>query len=224
MKTVTIRNLAAAIAGSVLAGCATQYPVSDVEQKLALAKSGTDGSCVVAIHVAAEAILAAEAAVERADGGMLSYPDYKQGMIASDVAIEARKLVAENCTTRYDALRQAVVALYYKTEVLPGVTFATDSAELTDKARTILTALASRLLEEGSRVEIAGHTSATGTVEYNMQLSQKRAQAVVDYLVSKGVDPNNLVAKGYGMSQPVTTNDTQVGRDANKRVELRYLR
>jgi outer membrane protein OmpA-like peptidoglycan-associated protein len=118
----------------------------------------------------------------------------------------------------------ALVKLYHKTERLPGVTFKSDSAELREEAKPILDAIADRLVKENRRVEIAGHTSSTGSAEHNMTLSQGRADAVRDFLISRGVPESNLIAKGYGMNQPVATNDTQEGRNANKRVEIRYTR
>jgi outer membrane protein OmpA-like peptidoglycan-associated protein len=73
-------------------------------------------------------------------------------------------------------------------------------------------------------VEVQGHTDNTGIAKYNQWLSEKRAQRVKDYLVSKGVDPSRLAAKGYGLTQPVASNDTEDGRAQNRRVELNRLR
>ena len=55
-----------------------------------------------------------------------------------------------------------------------------------------------------------------------MELSQRRAESVRKYLISRGVNAENLTARGYGQTQPVASNDTKEGRDANKRVELRF--
>jgi OOP family OmpA-OmpF porin len=73
-------------------------------------------------------------------------------------------------------------------------------------------------------VEVQGHTDNTGTAEYNQWLSEKRAQKVKDYLVSEGIDPSRLEAKGYGLTQPVASNGTEEGRAQNRRVELKRLR
>jgi outer membrane protein OmpA-like peptidoglycan-associated protein len=69
--------------------------------------------------------------------------------------------------------------------------------------------------------EIYGHADSTGPSAYNQQLSQRRAQAVVNYLVAKGVAPNRLTAKGFGESQPAVPNTTDEGRQKNRRVELK---
>jgi len=73
-------------------------------------------------------------------------------------------------------------------------------------------------------VEVQGHTDNTGSAKYNQWLSEKRAQKVKDYLVSKGIDSSRLEAKGYGLTQPVASNATEEGRAQNRRVELKRLR
>ena len=76
---------------------------------------------------------------------------------------------------------------------------------------------------EDTKVEIAGHTDDKGSENYNIQLSEKRAQAIINYLVSSGCNKNNLIAKGYGELVPIATNETDEGRAKNRRVELRFL-
>ncbi|RPI18867.1 MAG: hypothetical protein EHM58_03805 [Ignavibacteriae bacterium] len=74
------------------------------------------------------------------------------------------------------------------------------------------------------KVEISAHTDAIGSEEYNMGLSQKRAQSVVDYLISIGINQDRLIAKGYGKSQPVADNGTEEGRALNRRVEMKIVK
>lgn len=73
-------------------------------------------------------------------------------------------------------------------------------------------------------VEIGGFTDSVGKDEYNVQLSEKRANSVMEYLVKKGVKKELLTAKGYGKLYPVATNETDEGRQKNRRVELRILK
>lgn len=73
------------------------------------------------------------------------------------------------------------------------------------------------------RVEIQGHTDSVGDRAFNEDLSQRRAQAVVDYLVGQSIDAERLTAKGYGPAKPVDTNDTPQGRAQNRRVEINPL-
>ncbi|MDX1629502.1 MAG: OmpA family protein [Fulvivirga sp.] len=73
-------------------------------------------------------------------------------------------------------------------------------------------------------IEIAGHTDSKGSDEYNINLSQGRAQSVVDYLISQGIESDRLIAKGYGETVPVATNETDEGRAINRRVEFTVLK
>ncbi|MDN5203757.1 OmpA family protein [Fulvivirgaceae bacterium BMA10] len=82
-----------------------------------------------------------------------------------------------------------------------------------------------KLMDEnpGLKIEIAGHTDSKGSDDYNLKLSQGRAQAVKDYLVTQWVSEQRIIAKGYGESKPETTNDTDEGRQINRRVEFTVL-
>jgi len=72
-----------------------------------------------------------------------------------------------------------------------------------------------------NQILIAGHTDNVGTDAYNQKLSQRRAESVRTYLIDKfGINGGKLVAKGYGESQPIATNDTEAGRQKNRRVEI----
>lgn len=106
--------------------------------------------------------------------------------------------------------------------VLRGVSFDFDSTRLGVNAQTILEDAVKTMQGQPSmKVEIAGHTDNYGTDEYNRDLSQRRADAVKDHLISKGVDAGNLRATGYGESEPVASNDDDFGREQNRRVEFR---
>ncbi len=107
---------------------------------------------------------------------------------------------------------------------LEGVNFHSGSDELTDKSLAILDKVASSLKShKGLRLEVAGHTDSLGNDTLNLDLSQRRAEAVREYLVSKGVDAGMLEAKGYGETQPIADNATAAGRAKNRRVELKRL-
>jgi outer membrane protein OmpA-like peptidoglycan-associated protein/tetratricopeptide (TPR) repeat protein len=75
----------------------------------------------------------------------------------------------------------------------------------------------------GLRIEISGHTDNVGSAKANQKLSEDRSRAVVDYLVSRGIDLARLEYKGYGFSQPVATNSTADGRSQNRRVEFKII-
>lgn len=78
-------------------------------------------------------------------------------------------------------------------------------------------------LKDKMRLEIAGHTDNVGDNEANLQLSQARAETVVHYLLQKGIATERLIAKGYGETEPLTTNETKEGRQQNRRTEARLL-
>lgn len=73
------------------------------------------------------------------------------------------------------------------------------------------------------KVEIGGHTDSMGTDEYNITLSQGRADAVVNYVIDQGIDSDRIIPKGYGENQPIDTNATDEGRQTNRRVEFKIL-
>jgi outer membrane protein OmpA-like peptidoglycan-associated protein len=73
------------------------------------------------------------------------------------------------------------------------------------------------------KAEISGHTDNVGANEYNLQLSQKRAESVVNYLFEKGISKQRLVAKGYGSTQPIASNDNEAGKAENRRTELKLF-
>lgn len=105
---------------------------------------------------------------------------------------------------------------------LTGILFRHDSAELKSESVAVLNATAETLrANPGVNVEIAGHTDSQGDATYNQGLSQKRANAVRNYLISQGVNGSRLSASGYGETQPVANNTTSEGRAQNRRVELR---
>ena len=102
-----------------------------------------------------------------------------------------------------------------------GITFATNSADLNSAIYPILDKVAQSLNQyDQTMVEVAGHTDSTGSAEYNQALSQRRAQSVSAYLVSRGVRFQRLIVVGDGENHPIASNDTPDGRQANRRVEL----
>ena len=105
---------------------------------------------------------------------------------------------------------------------LKGVNFENDSAKLTPNSDRILDAAAAALqANAGDNAEVSGYTDANGNTDYNLKLSQERAESVRQYLIGKGVDAARLTAKGYGEASPVASNSNDAGREANRRVEIK---
>ena len=101
------------------------------------------------------------------------------------------------------------------------ITFDSDQAGLKPQFYNTLNSVALVLKKfERSLVDVAGHTGSTGSVSYNQQLSQQRAQSVASYLISQGNNPQRFYVQGYGESRPVADNSSEAGRAANRRVEI----
>jgi len=110
------------------------------------------------------------------------------------------------------------------TVILNNIFFDTDKFDLGEKSITELDKI-SRFLTENAKikVEISGHTDDQGADAYNQQLSQKRAKAVRDYLVGKGVLTSRLKEIGYGSKRPLKPNDSETNRQINRRIEFRIV-
>jgi outer membrane protein OmpA-like peptidoglycan-associated protein len=101
------------------------------------------------------------------------------------------------------------------------VLFKSGSFELLPGARERLAKISGIVLAyPGLHLEVEGHTDSIGSDDYNQQLSQKRAQAVRDYLIQQGISETAIEARGFGKSEPIAANDTPEGRQQNRRVEL----
>jgi OOP family OmpA-OmpF porin len=108
--------------------------------------------------------------------------------------------------------------------ILKDVHFDFGKARLTPDSKTVLDRVAKTIVASpGFKIEIAGYTDSIGSSAYNLKLSNERANAVRIYLLSQGVSPDTVIAKGYGESDPVATNKTDEGRAQNRRVEMHVI-
>ena len=105
-----------------------------------------------------------------------------------------------------------------------GVTFDTDSTVIKPGFRDTLDKVAQSLVQfPDSLIDVYGHTDSTGSESYNQALSERRAQSVADYLSSHGVQAARIATRGFGETQPIASNDTEEGRAANRRVEIKLV-
>lgn len=110
-------------------------------------------------------------------------------------------------------------------KLFKSVFFKTGKADFMPATYEILnTAVGIMVKYPTAKFAISGHTDSTGSRKRNVELSERRANAVRDYLVSKGVSANNLTAKGYGPDLPVATNKTRAGRAKNRRVDVALVK
>ena len=143
------------------------------------------------------------------------------------VVLEARTRQAEEATARAAVLAEELAALQAKKTdrgfviTLGDVLFEYDKANLKPGAQQNLYRLVTFLNEHPDQtVVIEGHTDSKGSEAYNVDLSQRRAQAVQGFLLSNGIGGERVLARGYGETYPVASNDTTAGRQQNRRVEI----
>jgi len=105
---------------------------------------------------------------------------------------------------------------------LPDVTFAVDSTAISPSFQASLDKVAQSMMQyPDSLIDVYGHTDSTGSDAYNLDLSQRRADAVARYLISRGVSSARIQTKGMGESAPIADNATAEGRSINRRVEIK---
>ncbi|GAC1589196.1 MAG: hypothetical protein NVS3B19_09120 [Ginsengibacter sp.] len=111
-----------------------------------------------------------------------------------------------------------------KTFVLDNVEFDFGKANLRPESTPTLDNLVDYLQRRSTeKIEIGGHTDNKGSDAKNLQLSLERAKTIVAYLVAKGIDPSRLTAKGYGAMEPIEDNNTEAGRQKNRRTEVKII-
>ncbi len=228
--------LAAMFAALAVTGCESnrQQNFSEIENTINAAAAPDFGTCIEYLDASAGELALAREILERGKrSGTLSRDRYQEALFAAQNALAHRQRAEQACNARLAALEGQVATLGSQLaalqqrlqrtkEVLRGVTFATGSAQISRKGQETLRLVANRLLRQPTRVEIQGHTSSTGGLEFNMRLSQARAESVRNFLVSQGVPADSITARGFGPNQPVASNETEAGRRANQRIEIVY--
>lgn len=136
---------------------------------------------------------------------------------AESVNIELQTLLLDALSTIAEARVEAAMIVL----TLPGILFGTDEATLKPEAEMGLAKLSGILMVfHRATVAIGGYTDLTGDTDYNVKLSGRRAESVMNLLTEQGVAPGRVTAAGYGAADPVADNSTQAGRAANRRVEM----
>jgi outer membrane protein OmpA-like peptidoglycan-associated protein len=108
--------------------------------------------------------------------------------------------------------------------VLKNIFFDFDKFDLKPESQVELNRLVGLLNQNKSmKIEIGGHTDNKGSAEYNQKLSENRARSVYEFLIAKGIDKTRLSYKGYGLTHPIDTNDTDEGRANNRRTEFKVI-
>lgn len=204
MKARTIFLLCALIMQSV---CYTSCNTSRQTKGIIIGSTlgGITGAILMKDNKAVGIIIGA--AMGGVAGGLIgSYMDKQARDIADDLGEHATVTrVGEGIIVNFDS----------------GLLFDFDSQELRGATRENLQKLSESLQKyKDTEVNVLGHTDNTGAEDYNKNLSGKRASAVKDYLISQDVSPLRIKVAGYGESDPVAENDTDKGRQLNRRVEI----
>jgi outer membrane protein OmpA-like peptidoglycan-associated protein len=104
------------------------------------------------------------------------------------------------------------------------VVFEAGSAQFADGSENTLQSLVQLLAGSPEhRIRVSGHTDNTGRSVVNLRLSRERAQAIKSYLLAHGVDQGQVIAQGYGATQPIADNSSETGRASNRRIEISYV-
>lgn len=209
------RLLIAASTAVLLAGCASQNPYDNQPQSSN--KTATYGGLGALAGAAAGALISHD---DRGKGALIGAAI--GGASGAGYGYYADKQEAE--------LRQSMQGTGVEVQrqgdqiklIMPGnITFATDSSEIVSNFYAPLNNLASSFKQfNQNSIEIVGFTDSTGSRQYNMDLSQRRAQSVATYLTAQGVDGTRLSTRGAGPDQPIASNATADGRAQNRRVEV----
>jgi outer membrane protein OmpA-like peptidoglycan-associated protein/opacity protein-like surface antigen len=146
------------------------------------------------------------------------------GTMSPTLTVTDSKGVAVKQETPAIVTKAPFVPTAEKPIVLEGVHFQSNKAVLLPESSSILDRVAESLMAHPDvKVEVGGHTDSDGSAAANMKLSAKRADAVRDYLVKKGVPASQMTSKGYGETQPISDNKSPEGKAMNRRVELKRL-
>ncbi len=148
------------------------------------------------------------------DGSIQGLWSRNRGRFAARTAVADSAVTSSPCSEAPPEPKACGTSVY--------VNFDVNSAVIRPESDQVLSDLYDRLLaEEAQRVSIVGHTSTEGSVEYNLDLSERRAQAVVDNLIERGFAAANISATGEGESQPLVSPDSnETARELNRRVEI----
>ncbi|MBB5445279.1 outer membrane protein OmpA-like peptidoglycan-associated protein [Paraburkholderia sp. Clong3] len=197
-----------AVAGSLVAGCATQQGTNTA---VGTGVGAGAGAAIGAIFGGGKGA-AIGAATGAAVGGITGYNwDNIRNRMSG-----ATKGTGTQITEQPDGS--------LKLNIPSSVTFDTSSYAIKPSFAPVLDQLAQTLQQNPEVVaSVVGHTDSTGSLQYNETLSVNRAQSVTGYLAQRGIAPQRLSATGMGPNQPIADNNTEAGRAANRRVEI-YLR
>ncbi|WP_273148907.1 OmpA family protein [Methylophaga thiooxydans] len=201
----------ATIVATALSGCAANDP--NQKTKAGAAIGAAAGALVgYTVDDGAGGVIAGAAVGALAGGGVGRYMDNQQKEMEAALAEEQ---------ARHELEIQQLENETLKIDIANEVSFDFDSAALKSAFTPTLSKVADVLQRyPNTIIHVVGHTDSVGSESYNQRLSERRAQSVVDYFSSRGVGTGRLYAIGRGETEPRATNETEAGRQLNRRVEI----
>lgn len=220
-KSLVLALATAVAAGTLLSGCMTYDPYSGEKKVSNTTKGAAIGAGIAALGAyidnrdddrrqRTERMLKAAGVGAVAGGAVGNYMDRQEAKLRHELESTGVRVVRNG-----DQI----------TLVMPGnITFDTGRVDIKGNFLPVLDSVAKVVNEfDKTILEIAGHTDSVGTDSSNLALSESRANSVANYLRSKKVKAERLTTVGYGETRPVGSNDTDAGREQNRRVELTLL-
>lgn len=218
MRNSVTKGLTAALAGALmLTGCATYTGQSSDPND----PNRTRNNALIGAGIGAVAgLLSGDSATERRQHALIGAGAgaLTGGAVGAYQDRQEAELRRQMAGTGVDVVRQGDNI----TLNMPGnVTFGFDQSNIQPQFYPVLNNVANTLRQyEQTVIEVAGHTDNTGAAAYNQQLSERRAQAVAQYLGGQGVNQQRIITVGAGMTRPIADNSTDAGRAQNRRVEI----
>ncbi len=219
----------------VLSGCATKKYVREqiqavqpgIQEAQTAVKENAERIDAVDKR-AQQGISAAEAADQKAGQAQQSAQTAQNSAQAADRKADTANQGVQQANNRLNTIESRVASINdnYTQSDSETVTFSVNSSTLLPEAKSTLDRIASDLSAQrvGYMLEMQGYTDATGPEQYNIGLSQRRAESVERYLVSKDIPLFRVSIVGLGKENPIADNKTNAGRAQNRRVEIRVLK
>jgi len=216
------------VGGVTLSGCATKNfvleEIAPIEARVAELESTTEEHAERIDAVdrrAQDGISTANSAAAAADS---KADDASEEAATADRKAESAQQSAEQAMSRIGTVENRFGTIYdYSVAETVSVSFDLNSSSLSDGANSTLDGIAGQI-RDGDFLEVQGFTDASGEDSYNISLSERRADAVKRYLVTKNVPLFRITVVGFGEANPTADNDSREGREQNRRVEIRLMR
>ncbi len=218
-RTLFLKAVAAGLAVVMGAGCTTINPYTREQETSKVTK----GAAIGAAAGAAIGLLTGGSGRNRRKNALIGagVGALAGGSIGYYMDVQEAKLRQELEGTGVSVTR---VGNNIVLNMPSNVTFKFDSADLKPEFFSVLHSVALVINKyPKTLIDVAGHTDSVGTEQYNMDLSQRRAQTVATYLASQNVLTTRMDVRGYGETHPIASNDTEAGRGQNRRVEITLI-